>query len=296
MKAMRLIWLFSIAFAAGCAAVAAAQSKTALPKNGYPDKSIRLLVGVPPGGSTDIVARLVASSLAEALGQQVVIDNRSGAGGIIAAEIVARASPDGYTLLFAFAAHTSTPFLYKNIPYDAIKSFTPITQVATEPLVLIAYPPLPVNSVSELIAYAKTNPGKLSIGISAAGGSGHIASEHLKQLTGTEITTIIYKGAGPAVVALMSGEVQLAFSATSGAMSFIKQGKMKALAITSKQRIPYLPGTPTMEEAGLTGLEATAWQGVLGPAGLPRAIVDRLYTEIAKLLRRPEVRERLAAT
>ncbi len=296
MKTTGPIRLFLIAFIGGCATLAAAQSQTPAPKSGYPDRPIRLLVGVPPGGSTDITARIVAGKLAEALGQQIVIDNRGGAGGIIAGETVAHASPDGYTLLFAFAAHTTTPFLYKNIPYDAVKSFTPITQVATQPVVLIAYPPLPVNSVSELIAYAKAHPGKLSIGISAAGGAGHIASEHLKQLTGTEITSIIYKGAGPAVVALMSGEVQLAFAATSGAISFIKQGKMKALAITSKQRVPYLPGIPTMEEAGLGGLEATSWQGVLGPAGLPRPIVNRLYTEVAKVLRLPEVRERLAAT
>ncbi|MBI4190624.1 MAG: tripartite tricarboxylate transporter substrate binding protein [Betaproteobacteria bacterium] len=296
MNTMRMIRPILIVFVAGCAAAAGAQSTAAVPKSSYPDRPIRVLVGVPPGGSTDMTARIVADKFAEALGQQIVIDNRGGAGGTIAGEIVARASPDGHTLLFAYAAHTTTPFLYKSIPYDAIKSFTPITQVATQPVVLIAYPPLPVNSISELIAYAKANPGKLNIGISGGGSSGHIAAEHLKQLTGAEITTIIYKGAGPAVVALMSGEVQLAFAATSGSIAFIKQGKMKALALTSKQRVPYLPGIPTMEEAGLGGLEATSWQGVLGPAGLPRAIVDRLYTEMAKLLRLPEVRERLAAT
>ena len=296
MKTAMPLRLILIACIAGCATPAAAQSQTPAPKSGYPDKSIRLLVGVPPGGSTDITARIVAGKLSEALGQQIVIDNRGGAGGIIAGEIVARAAPDGYTLLFPYAAHVSTPFLYKNIPYDAAASFTAITQVATQPVLLVATASLPANSVKELIAYAKANPGKLSIGISSAGGSGHIASEHFKQLTGTQITSIIYKGAGPAVVALMSGEVQLAFSATSGTMPFIKQGKIKALATGTKQRLPYLPEIPTLEEAGVKGIEAAAWQGLLGPAGLPRAIVNRLYTEVANVLRLPEVRERLAAT
>ena len=296
MNTMRLIRFFLIALAAGCAAAAAAQSQDPAPKSGYPDKSIRLLLGVPPGGSTDIVARIIVVKLAEALGQQVVIDNRGGAGGAIASDIVARASPDGYTLLFAYASHTTTPFLYTNIPYDPVKSFTPITQVATQPLVITVHPSLPVNTIGDLIAYAKAHPDKLNIGIAGAGSGGHIASEYFKQLTGTQIVPIIYKGGGPSMIALLSGEVQLMFASTSTAMAFIKQGKLKVIATTSTQRLPYLPDVPTFDEAGVKGLRVSPWQGLLGPAGLPRAIVDRLYTEVAKVLRLPEVRENLAAT
>ncbi len=296
MNGMPLIRLFLIAFVAGCAAAAGAQSQTLAPKSGYPDKSIRLVLGVPPGGSTDIVARIITVKLAEALGQQIVIDNRGGAGGAIASDIVARASPDGYTLLFAYASHTTTPFLYKSIPYDAVKSFTPITQVSTQPLVITVHPSLPVNSVGELIAYAKAHPGKLNIGIAAAGSAGHIASEFFKQLTGTNMVSIIYKGGGPSVIALLGGEVQLMFASTSTVLPFIKQGKVKAIATTSKQRLPYLPDVATFEEGGVKGLRVSPWQGLLGPAGLPRAIVDRLYTEVVKLLQLPGVRESLATT
>ncbi len=296
MNTMRLMRCFLIALAACCAAATAAQSQTAAPTSGYPSKPIRLLLGVPPGGSTDIVARIIVVRLDAALGQPVIIDNRGGAGGAIASEIVAKAPPDGYTLLFAYASHTTTPFLYKNVPYDPVKSFTPITEVATQPLIITVNPSLPVKTIGELIAYAKANPGKLNIGIAGAGSGRHIASEYFKQLTGTQIVPIIYKGGGPAMIGLLSGEVQLMFASTSTAMAFIKQGKLKVIATTSMQRLPYLPDVPTFDEGGVKGLRVSPWQGLLGPAGLPRAIVDRLYTEVVKVLRMPDVRENLAAT
>ncbi|MBI2225769.1 MAG: tripartite tricarboxylate transporter substrate binding protein [Betaproteobacteria bacterium] len=291
-----LIRLFAIAFVAASAAAAGAQSQTLATKSNYPARPIRLIVPVAPGGGTEVVARIIAIKLSEALGQQVVVDNRAGGGGVIGTEIVARASPDGYTLLFALASYTVTPFLVKNIPYDPVKSFTPITQVATQALVLAIHPSLPVNSVKELIAYAKTHPGKLNVGIASMGGAGHVAAEYFKQETKTQTASVMYKGGAPMLIALAGGEVQLTFATSITAMAFIKQNRVKVLATSSKQRLPYFPEVPTLEEAGLKGFEVAPWQGLLGPAGLSRAIVDQLYTEVGKLLRLPEVRERLAAT
>ena len=293
---MSLIRLFVIAFMAAGAMAAGAQSQVLAPESNYPARPIRLIVPVAPGGGTEVVARIIAIKLSEALGQQVVVDNRAGGGGVIGTEIVARASPDGYTLLFALASYTVTPFLVKNIPYDAVKSFMPITQVATQALVLAVHPSLPVNSVKELIAYAKTHPGKLNIGIASMGGAGHVASEYFKQETGIQTASVMYKGGAPMLIALAGGEVQLTFATSITAMAFIKQNRVKVLATSSKQRLPYLPEVPTLEEGGLKGFEVAPWQGLLGPAGLRRAIVDQLYSEVAKLLRLPEVRERLAAT
>lgn len=293
---MRLIRLFVIAFVAAGAAAAGAQSQTLAPESNYPARPIRLIVPVAPGGGTEVVARIIAIKLSEVLGQQIVVDNRSGGGGVIGTEIVARASPDGYTLLFALASYTVTPFLVKNIPYDPVKSFTPITQVATQALVLAIHPSLPVNSVKELIAYAKTHPGKLNVGVASMGGAGHVAAEYFKQETKTQTASVMYKGGAPMLIALAGGEVQLTFATSITAMAFIKQNRVKVLATSSKQRLPYFPEVPTLEEAGLKGFEVAPWQGLLGPAGLSRAIVDQLYNEVVKLLRLPDVRERLAAT
>ena len=294
MKTAGRLRFFLIAFIAGCATQAAAQSQPPAPKSSYPDKPIRLLVGVPPGGSTDIVARIITGKLSELLGQQVIIDNRGGAGGVIAADIVAHASPDGYTLLFAHASFTTLPFLQQSLPYDPIRSFTPITQASMQPLVITVHPSLPINSVKDLIAYAKAHPGKLNIGIAGAGGAGHIASEFFKQLTGTNIVLVIYKGGGPAQMAQLGGEVQLMFASTATAIAFINQGKVRPLATSARQRLPYLPDVPTFEEGGVKGLRISPWQGLIGPAGLPRAMVDRLHAETVNLLRLPDMRERLA--
>lgn len=262
----------------------------------YPNRPIRLIVPVAAGGGTEIVARIVAVRLTEALHQQVVVDNRPGGGGTIGTEIVARAVPDGYTLLFALASFTVTPFLVKTLPYDASTSFTPISMVATQPLVLAIHPSLPVNSVKELITHAKANPRKLNIGIASMGGAGHVASEYFKQVTGAQTASIIYKGGAPMLIALAGGEVQLSFATSITAMSFIKQNRVKVLATASKQRLSYLPEVPTLEEAGLKGFEVTPWQGLLAPAGLHGSIVNRLQQNVVKLLRLPDLRERLAAT
>ena len=296
MSGVKKIRIFLIAFIACCATAAGAQSKSAAPKASYPEKPVRLILGVPPGGSTDIVARIIAGKLGELLGQQVVIDNRGGAGGTIASEMVAGAEPDGYTLLFSYASHTATPFLYKSLPFDPIKSFTPITQVSTQPLVVVVHPSLPINSIAELLSYAKAYPGKLNVGIAGAGSAGHIALEYFKQLTGTDMVPVIYKGGGPAHMAMLSGDVQMMFASTATSMAVIKQRKVRTLATANERRLPYLPDVPTLEESGVHGLRISPWQGLLGPARLPRGIVDRIYTDVTKLLRQPDTLERLATT
>lgn len=262
---------------------------------GWPTKPIRIIVPVAPGGGTDVVARIVAVSLRARLNQQIVIDNRPGAGSMVGSQIVARAAPDGYTLLFAYANHSTAPFLYSKITYDPVKDFSPVSLIATQPLVIVVHPSLPVNSINELIALAKANPGMLNYGLTT-GGAGHIAAELFKQITGTDIVPVPYKGGDPAQMALMTGEVQLLFASAPAAMSHIKSGRIKILATTNKNRLPYLPDVPTVDEVGLARLEFVSWVGLLAPAGTPRIIIDRLHDEIAKLLKEPETLERLAAT
>ncbi len=261
----------------------------------YGSRPIRLVVPVAAGGGTDVIARLVATGLGESAGLQVIVDNRAGAGGVIGSETVARAIPDGYTLLFPYASHTTMPFLAK-VPYDAYSDFTPVTQVAEAPLVLVVNPSLPVNNVKELIALAKSTPKGINAGIATPGSAGHLAMELFKQRTGTTggIVSVIYKGSGATQIALISGEVQLTFASTPSFMPHLKSGKVKMLATSSKKRIAYLPELPTFAELGVP-VETAPWQGILGPAKMPRAIVMRLYGEVAKLVKQPNMIERLAA-
>jgi tripartite-type tricarboxylate transporter receptor subunit TctC len=263
----------------------------------YPNKAIRMIVPVVPGGSTDVVGRIVGNKLREAFGESVVVDNRPGAGSIPGSDIVARALPDGYTLLFGYITHTTTPFLHSKVPYDAVKDFTPVSLVSTQPLVVVVNLSVPVNSVKELIALARAKPRQLNYGVAATGSAGHVAAEMFKLATGTEIVAVPYKGGAPVQVALQGGEVQVAFASTTSALTQIRSGKLKVLATTGAKRIPYLPEVPTIEEAaGLKGFEVSPWQGILAPARLPRPIVDRLHAEIVKMLKQPETVERLAAT
>lgn len=261
----------------------------------YGKRPIRVLLPVPPGGSTDIVARIVTGPLAEMTGYTIVIDNRAGAQGAIATDIVARANPDGYTLLFAYAAHTTLPFINK-VPYDPFRDFASITQVSVNPLLLVVHPSQPVSNVKELIALAKSKPRSLNLGIATAGSAGHIAAELFKLRTGTGegIVSVIYKGGGPSLVALLSGEVQMMFASAPTSMPFLKSGKLKPLAAVGAKRLPYFPDLPSLGESGFN-IEAAPWQGVLGPARMPREIITRLYGEISRVLKRPEVIERLSA-
>ncbi len=263
---------------------------------GYPVRPIRLVVPFPPGGGNDTVARSVGFKLAAALGQQVVIDNRAGAGGIIGAEIVAKAAPDGYTLfLGGVASHGINPNLHAKLGYDPVKDFTPVSLIASAPLILVVHPSVPAKSVQELIQLAKAKPGALSFASNGTGGSSHLAAEMFKMMTSTDMLHVPYKGLSPALTDLLSGQVQLMFSSTVAILPQVRAGKLRPLAMTGARRSPAMPEVPTIAESGVTGYETASWYGVLAPAGTPRAIVDRLNLEIVKITRSPDVRERLAA-
>ncbi len=261
----------------------------------YPTKPIRIVVPFPPGGATDILARDVAQKLTESWGQQVIVDNRPGAGGNIGSELVAKSAPDGYTLeMGTVGTHAINASLYAKMPYDHIKDFVPVILVAGVPNVLVVNPSVPANSVQELIAYAKANPGKLNFASSGSGTSIHLSGELFKVMAGVQMTHIPYKGSAPAVQDLIGGQVQLMFDNLPPSLPQIKAGKLRALAVTSATRAPALPDTPTIAEAGLPGFEASSWFGLLAPAGTPPAIVAKLNGEIAKWLATPEAKEKLA--
>jgi len=262
----------------------------------YPTKPIRLVVPFPAGGTTDVLARAAAQKLTETLGQPVVVDNRPGAGGNIGAELVAKSPPDGYTLLMGtVGTHAINPSLYPKMPYDHVRDFVPVILVAGVPNVLVINPALPVNSVQELIAYAKANPGKLNFASSGNGTSIHLSGELFKTMAGVQITHVPYKGSAPALQDLVGGQVQLMFDNLPSALALIKGGRLKALAVTSKERAPALPDVPTMTESGLPGFEASSWFGLLAPAGTPQPVVAKLNAEIAKWLASPEAKEKLLA-
>jgi tripartite-type tricarboxylate transporter receptor subunit TctC len=262
----------------------------------YPTKPVRLVVPFPAGGTTDILARAVAQKLSEAWGQQVIVDNRPGAGGNIGSDLVAKSKPDGYTLLMGtVGTHAINPSLYKNMPYDHVKDFVPVILVAGVPNVLVVNPSLPVHSVPELIAYAKANPGKLNFASSGNGTSIHLSGELFKAMTGVEMTHVPYKGSAPALTDLIGGQVQLMFDNLPSSLPFIKAGKLRALAVTSGARAAALPDRPTLAESGLPGFEASSWFGVLAPTGTPRDIVAKLNGAIAGWLASPEAKEKLLA-
>ena len=277
------------------AAVSAIVPPAAAQAPAYPTKPIRIVVPFPPGGATDILAREVAQKLNEAWGQQVIVDNRPGAGGNIGSELVAKAAPDGYTLeMGTVGTHAINASLYAKMPYDNVKDFVPIILVAGVPNVLEVNPSLPVNSVAELIAYAKANPGKLNFASSGNGTSIHLSGELFKAMAGVEMTHVPYKGSAPALQDLIAGQVQLMFDNLPPSLPQIKAGKLRALAVTSSVRAPALPDVPTVAEAGLPGFEASSWFGLLAPAGTSPAIVAKINAEVAKWLATPEAKENLS--
>nr|WP_224082591.1 tripartite tricarboxylate transporter substrate binding protein [Cupriavidus laharis] len=256
----------------------------------YPDRPIRLVVPYTPGGVTDLLARAVAKALSERVQQSVIVDNRAGAGGNIGAEVVAKSPADGYTLLMGSAATQAiNASLYKRLPYDHIKDFAPITLVAEVPNILVVNPLMPARNVSELIAYGKANPDKLSFGSSGTGGTIHLSGELFKSMAGVKMLHVPYKGSAPAVSDLLAGQINLMFD--SSVAPYVKSGKLRALAVTSAKRSPVLPDVPTMAEAGLPGYEATAWFGILAPAGTPPSIVDKLNKNLVAILRDAEMRK-----
>jgi tripartite-type tricarboxylate transporter receptor subunit TctC len=262
----------------------------------FPAKPVRFVIGFTPGGPSDILARALGQKLAERWGQQVVIENRPGAGGNLAAEAVARSAPDGHTWLLGNNSILATnQSLYRNLPYDPVKDFAPVALVAVQPNILVVHPEVRANSVSELVSLAKQNPGKLNYASSGAGAAAHLAGELFKTMAGVDIVHIPYKGAQPALTDLIAGQVQLMFATSASVIPYVKAGRLRALAVTTAQRSPSVPELPTVAEAGLPGFEATTWHGVVVPAATPAPLVQRLNQELNSVLDEKDLRERLAA-
>jgi tripartite-type tricarboxylate transporter receptor subunit TctC len=261
----------------------------------YPDKPIRLILAFPPGGGSDVVGRLVGDALGKRLGQQVLIDNRGGASGNIASDLVARSAPDGYTILLGFSTTmTVNPGLFPDLPFDIKKDLIPITELADGQYLLVTNPSVPVKTVAELIAYAKANPGKLNFSSAGTGSPLHLAGELFKKRSDIDITHLSYKGGGPAVAAVLGNEAQMMFGSVASTLSQVQAGKLVALATTGKQRLPQLPDVPTMVESGVDDFFVWTWYGLLAPAKTPQAIIDRLHDEAAAAVKDPAVVEGLA--
>jgi tripartite-type tricarboxylate transporter receptor subunit TctC len=271
-----------------------AQSAKQDAASSYPSRPIRLVVPVPPGGSSDGLARIAAQRLTDAWGQQVLVDNRSGAAEIIGTDIVAKANPDGYTLVLVSLRYSVNPSLLK-LPYDPIKDFEPVMMTAAVGNVLVVNSKTSLKSVKELIALARQKPGELTFASSGIGGAPHLIGEFFALQTKVKLTHIAYKGGGPAITDLVGGNVFMSFASMTSSLPFIKSGRLRPLAVSSKERSPQLPDVPTMSEAGVPNLEVRDWQGILGPRGTPKPVVDKLNAEIARILRHPENQERLAA-
>ncbi|HEX2825034.1 MAG TPA: tripartite tricarboxylate transporter substrate binding protein [Burkholderiales bacterium] len=286
------VWGVVIASFTLSALPAAAQSGV----ESYPDRPIRLIDPYPPGGGSGVVARLIGDKLVAAWGRQVIVDSRPGAAAAIGTELAARATPDGYTLVMGTSGSIAmNPGMYPKLAYDPVKDLAPITQTSSQPMIVVLHPSVAINSVKELVAYAKAQPNKLNFSSSSTGGSGHLAGELFKAMTKTEMIHIPYKGSGPATLAAISGEVQLTFNNILAALPHVQGGKLKAIAITSRERSKSLPKVPTVAEAGVPGYEATSWNGMFAPARTPTAIVNKLNAEVVRILKTPEVRDRFIA-
>jgi len=255
----------------------------------YPNRPIRLVVPTGAGGNTDTFARIVADKLKGPLGQQIIVDNRSGASGIVGSDIVAKAVPDGYTLLMVFPSHPVNPSLYSDLPYDTLKDFAPVTMVTSVTQVLVVNPKLPIHTVKDLIAQTKEKPGHFNHGVVARGSLGDLSAEVFSMMTGAKLTQIAYKGAPQVMTALIGGELQVYFSAPVVAIPQMKAGRVRALGVSTKKRLAVIPDVPTIAEAGVPGYEVVGWNGILAPAKTPRAIIERLNADIVKVIRTPEV-------
>ena len=258
----------------------------------WPAKPVTLVVPFAAGGTTDIIGRAIAQKLGEALGQQLLVDNRAGAGGTLGAASVAKAAPDGYTFLLATVAHTMAPGIYKTLPYDFMKELDPIGLVALTPNVLIVNPALPVKTVAELVAYIKANPGKVNYGSAGKGSTEHLSGELFRAMTGTDILHIPYKGGAPMMTDLMAGQIQMAIETSPSAAPHVRSGKVRALAVTTLRRSSAYPGVPTLDEAGVKGYDVTTWYAVVAPRGTPPAIEKRMAAELAKALKLPDLEKR----
>ena len=259
----------------------------------YPNKPVRLVVPFAPGGFTDVVARILGQKLSVAMGQQFIIENKPGAGSSIGSDFVAKAPPDGYTLVMVSSTHVISPWIYKNLPYDPIKSFTPVSKLVDSAYVLLVHPKVPARNVQEFVALAKSAPGTIHYASSGNGSSQHMMGGLFASLTGAPIRHVPYKGSSGAANDLVAGMVESSFAGVPNALAQVPQGRLRALAVTTAKRIPQLPDVPTMQEAGVAGYEASVWLALLAPAGTPRPIVDRLNAEIGKLMNEADTRKAL---
>jgi tripartite-type tricarboxylate transporter receptor subunit TctC len=279
-----------------CAATpASGADQAASTAKDYPNRPIRLIDPYAPGGGSGVVARLVGAKLADAWGKQIVVDNRPGAAAAIGTEIATKSAPDGYTLLMGTSGSIAISPNVNKVPYDPVKDLIAITQTSAQAMLVVLHPAAPVNSVKELIAFARAQPGKLTYASSGSGGSGHLAVELFQSITKVTMTHVPYKGSGPAVLALVSGEVQLGFTNILAVLPHVNGGRLKAIAVTSAKRAQAVPNLPTLAEAGVSGYEATSWNGMFAPAKTPRAIINKIHGEVVKALKSPDVRERLVA-
>ena len=261
----------------------------------YPTRPIRLITPAPPGGTTDLLARLIGPHLSQALSRPLIVDNRGGGGGVLAAELTAKAAPDGHTLLMAYSQHTTNVSLSAQSSYRAVDDYQPIVHVSNAALVLVVNNNLPVYTVQEVVNYGKANPGKLNFGSAGNGSTGHISLELFKSMTGTRAQHIPYKGAGPSLVDLVGGSVQASFAGLLPVLPLLRSGRVRPLAVTAAKRLSALPDLPTIAETGIPGFEMVTWFGILAPTGVPRPIVTKLNTEVVKILRMPEVEQRLTS-
>lgn len=278
--------LLPVVLAAACASAAG---------QGYPSRPIKVVVPVPAGGYYDLIARTVGRKLTEALGQPVVVENRTGAAGIIGSEFAARSAPDGYTILVSGIGPLAIfQSLYPKLPYDTLRDFAPIIYVSSVPNIVVVHPSVTVNSIAELIALARAKPGELSYASNGSGTSQHLSMEMFASAVGAKLNHVPFKGSAPAITAMLGGQTPVAFAVSTDVLPHVRAGKLRPLAVTSARRIAALPDVPTMHEAGVANYESTAWFGYLAPVGAPREIISRLNVEIGRVLEMPEVRERLA--
>ena len=282
-------------FLAAAAALIVVSTATAGLAQSYPSKPVRVVVPYPPGGSTDIVARVIGEQLSQSMGQRFVVDNRPGAGGNIGMQLAAGAEPDGYTVVVGTTAHAINMTLFKDLPYDTVKDFEPIALLTEIPLILVVNPAVEAQSVADLIALAKERPGTLNVASSGNGQSTHLAAEMFNAMAGIKLTHVPYKGSAPAITDVMAGHVQLMFDTVMSALPHVQAGKLRALAVSGAERAPVAPDVPTIAEAALPGYEAIAWNGLFAPAGTPRAIIDQLNAEVVRALQSEKVKEQLAS-
>ena len=269
------------------AALAAAQP--------YPSKPVRLVVGFPPGGPTDIIGRLVGTKLTEYFKEQVIIDNRPGAGGNIAADYVAKAAPNGYTVLLTHpATHAISPALYSKLPFDVVRDFAPVSQLVTVPNILVIHPSLPVRNVRELVALAKKNPGAINFASGGSGTGGHLSGELFKTMAGIDLVHVPYRGGAPAITDLVAGQVQVMIDNMQALLPYVRSGRLRALAVTPSARVPVVPELPTIAESGVPGYDVSSWFGLVVPAGTPQAVIDRLHADSVKAVKAPDVAARFA--